>query len=430
MPFDENAAAMPNADQQPTNAHWAIFIFGLVAPMLTFLLAVSPLAYEVKIGVLVGLSAVYLVVCVWAYRQMKQSRMVTAPSGQSAREARKHSELRQKMVALEEANQFFGASIKPSDMFRLVSSRVREIFPFSTSILLVPDEEGLGFTAAHADGEGASKFIGVKIDAGSGLAGMAALSRENSIDPDLSLDGQSFGAELTNGFKSSAAIPLIHDGGVFGVFQLFRNEKTDPAGETEGILNALAERLTPLFLSSLAFERSLSNALTDRLTNLPNERAFFMVLENQLAESQRFRDERPLTVLVMDIQGFAEANNSFGHATGDKILGFVGEIIQSQLRKMDFLARTTNDEFVAVLPTASEKTTIEIIERIRSEFAGTPFVISEHEMVKIWLSFGWATFWQDGETAKQLLFNAQIRKQQSKSEDVHKVVFFPKEYVN
>ena len=74
------------------------------------------------------------------------------------------------------------------------------------------------------------------------------------------------------------------------------------------MLEAIGERVAPLFLSSISVERSISNALTDALTNLPNERAFFMVLENQLAESQRFRSERPLTVMTVDIKNFAEAN--------------------------------------------------------------------------------------------------------------------------
>lgn len=429
MSYEENAAAMPTADPQPSNAHWAIFLFGLVAPLLTFFLAVSPLAYELKIGALVGLSAIYLTVCVWAYRKMKQASAASDPIVRAAAESRKHAKLHKQMIALEEANQFFGASIKPADMFRLVANRVREIFPFETSILLVPDEEGTKVSVAHAEGSGAEKLLGTSVDADTGLAGIAVLSKENSIDPDLAIERSTF-AEIPSGVGSAVAIPLIHDGAVFGVFELFREGKTEMSEELTGLIGSLAERLTPLFLNSMAFERSLSNALTDRLTNLPNERAFFMVLENQLAESQRYRDERPLTVLVMDIKGFAEANNSFGHATGDKILGFVGEIVRSQMRKMDFLARTSNDEFVAVLPTASEAMTLEIIERIKAEFAGSPFVVSEHERMKIWLSFGWATFWQDGETAKQLLFNAQLRKQQSKSEDVHKVVFFPKEYVN
>ena len=196
------------------------------------------------------------------------------------------------------------------------------------------------------------------------------------------------------------------------------------------ILHAIGERVAPLFLSSISFERSISNALTDAVTNLPNERAFFMVLENQLAESQRFRSERPLTIMTVDIKNFAEANQNFGFAAGDRILDFTAAQLSSQLRKMDFLSRSASDEFLIILPTASEKFADEIVQRIKDRFATEVFAVSETEEIKVWLNFGWATFWQDGETAEQLLQNARVRKQQAKAEEPSKVLWFPKEYVN
>ena len=180
----------------------------------------------------------------------------------------------------------------------------------------------------------------------------------------------------------------------------------------------------------MSFERSASNALTDKVTNLPNERAFYMVLENQLAESIRHRDDRPLSVLTIDIKNFADVNQKFGFAAGDRMLAFTAERLTSELRKMDFLARSSNDEFLLVLPTASEKFASEIIHRIRESFADDPIVISEEEDIKVWLNFGWATFWRDGDTAEQLLRTARVRKQQAKAEEPSRVLWFPKEYVN
>jgi len=199
---------------------------------------------------------------------------------------------------------------------------------------------------------------------------------------------------------------------------------------THAVLEAIGRRLSPLFLSSLSFERSLSNALTDTLTSLPNERAFYVVFENQLAESQRHRDDRPLTILSIDIKNFADANQTYGFAAGDRLLAFTAERLASQLRKMDFLCRAANDEFLIILPTASEKFASEIVQRIRDRFASEPFRISETDDIKVWLNFGLATFWQDGETADQLLQSARIRKQQAKAEEPSKVLWFPKEYVN
>jgi diguanylate cyclase (GGDEF)-like protein len=97
---------------------------------------------------------------------------------------------------------------------------------------------------------------------------------------------------------------------------------------------------------------------------------------------------------------------------------------------MDFHCRASYDEFLIILPTASEKFAGDVVQRIRDRFATVVFAVSETEETKVWLSFGWATFWQDGETAEQLLQTARIRKQQSKAEEPSKVLWFPKEYVN
>jgi GGDEF domain-containing protein len=90
-----------------------------------------------------------------------------------------------------------------------------------------------------------------------------------------------------------------------------------------------------------------------------------------------------------------------------------------------------NDEFLIVLPKASERTALEIIARIRVKFAATPFIIVEGESTKLWLNFGTATFWHDGETGSELVRHATMQKQQAKTEEVvATVVKFPIEYVN
>jgi diguanylate cyclase (GGDEF)-like protein len=271
---------------------------------------------------------------------------------------------------------------------------------------------------------------GVSLEAGDGLAAKAAADAEVVIEPEVLLDIGSLPAEFLGGMRSAAAVPLAESGKVFAVFQIFSENAITDDDDTRLLLEAAAERLAPLFISSAAFERSIANAFTDPITDLPNERAFFLILENQLAESQRYRDERPVTVLAIDIKGFEEANATFGHAVGDRMLNFVTEGIRGQLRKMDFLSRSISDEFVVILPNAPENTADEIVERIKTYFANHEFEAAGDAGVNVWLNFGSATFWKDGETAQQLLQTAQIRKNQSKSEDSNRIVWFPKEYVN
>lgn len=338
--------------------------------------------------------------------------------------------LEERLIALDEANEVFGSSLNAADMFRLVASRVSELFPFAAAVLAVPGESGEKLRFVHSDGLNAEGLRDVEVGVTESLAGRSFGTGKIVTENGDLYDTKVIGAERMKGFESTAAIPLIHGEKAFGVFQIFLTEPINRDEDTIKLLEAIGEHVTPIFRSSLAFERTLSSALTDTLTGLPNERAFYMVLENQLAESLRHRDERPLTVLSIDIRDFGAVNSMLGHAVGDQMLEFAGARIGEHLRKMDFLARTVNDEFSIILPTASEKTAFEIIDRIKAGFEQNEFVISEGEGVVVALNVGWATFWKDGETVEQLIRAAQQRKRQAKSEAPADVLWFPKEYVN
>lgn len=408
---------------RPATAMIVLGILGLVAPVLTFFLAVSSLPDSVKMFVLVVLALGYSVVCFWSFQKSRVGR-----SGPSA--STEISDIEVRLDSMSDASEFFGASIKPADLFRLVSSRVAEFFPFAVSALFVAAEKPDMLRVVQTHGRNAEAFNEIEVPVDSSVAGLSWLSCEVEQDRELEIERRAMPNELLAGSRSAFAIPLLHEDKAFAVLVLYTDHDVEPDAKTQGVLEAIGRRVAPLFLSSLSFERTLSNALTDTLTNLPNERAFYMVLENQLAESQRHRDERPLTVLSIDIKDFAEINQNFGFAAGDRMLAFTAERLASLLRKMDFLSRAAGDEFLIILPTASKKFTDEIIQRIRERFASEPFAISEIDDTKVWLNFGWATFWQDGETAEQLLQNARIRKQQAKAEGPTKVLWFPKEYVN
>jgi diguanylate cyclase (GGDEF)-like protein len=401
-----------------------LLLFGLIAPTLTFVLAVTDLSVKQRTVGLVILAVLYAAICAWSFLNLRRINSIRAATQPAAKESDPEIDV---LTALDDAHQFYGSSLRPADMFRLVSSRVKEILPNRASVLYIRDEGSTLLSLAEAEGLEEGEINALRAAADSSQPGVVLLSGEAEAGECVPLSEAGGGRALW-----SAAIPLIHDEEVFGIFQLITTDQLSANGETLTLLEAVGERISPLFLGSLAFARTLSSALTDPLTRLPNERALYLVLENQLAESQRFRDERPLTVVAVDIQGFDSANERFGHALGDRMLSFVAETIRPELRKMDFLARFPNDEFMIVLPTASEPMAREVVERIKRKFAATPFPISEFENPKIWLNFGLATFWSDGEAADQLVRTAQLRKLRSKSEDPDNVIWFPKEkeYVN
>ncbi|MBX3245026.1 MAG: GGDEF domain-containing protein [Acidobacteria bacterium] len=412
----------------PSSFAYKILAFsGLLAPGLTFLIAVSDTSMERKTVGLLLISLIYAAICVWAFLKDKEASSVKAAfvhlpavDGGDGSEDRQIDE---KLQVLGEASAFFGSTLKSEDMFRLVSSRVGEIVPFDASVLMLPDDERRRLSAAHSEGIGIDDQP--TADVGIGPAGMAFLSGEIELGDTVEPSGNN-----DRPYAAVAALPLHHKDETFAVYQMYFSEPISDREKLLELLRPVAEKIAPLFLGAKALDESLSNALTDPLTDLPNERAFYLVLETQVAESQRFAAERPLSVVVADIKGFDDANRIFGHATGDNILRFTGETMRAILRRMDFLARSSGDEFLILLPTADERTADDIVARVREGFAATAFQLSEHESTKIWLNFGIAAFHKDGDTSQDLLQTARARKQQAKSEDPANIVWSGEEYLN
>ena len=405
------------------------YIVSLCALLATFSVANTNVTFQTKLVVFGSIIFIYLILfaALWV-RQNKHSFVETTnnESGIIFTE-----EIEAKLLALEEASQFFSASLKTADMFRFIASRVNEIIPYSACALYLVDEKKEKLKIAHVTGDDLKKLIGSDIDLSRTIAWKAFQLRKARFEKKLQINKNELLVEAFENLNSAVAVPLSDGNGFYGVFVLYARAENDFNQNSLQLFEAVGTRIAPLLSSARTFENSVMNALTDMLTNLPNERAFFLVLENQIAEAQRFQNKRPLTILTIDIRHFDQHNRRFGHATGDRLLLFVANKIKNQLRQMDFLARSMNDEFLAVLPTATEEITREIIIRVEKAFVANPFEISNGEKIHLQLSLGAASFGKDGETANQMLKHALVRKQQSKLDAYgNKILWFPKDYLN
>ncbi|MEQ1606534.1 MAG: sensor domain-containing diguanylate cyclase [Pyrinomonadaceae bacterium] len=415
---------MPNNNiSEPVRVSGRTFPIYLVVTVLlsfaaiaaTYLLSTAELDAAEKTKAISGVIAGYLSICVLLYFQKSRRKR-----GRDGNKETVPIDFESGLGALDEATNFFTGTLRSADAFRLVSSRVRDIFPFQTIVLFLLNESRTQLISVHAEGSRAEHHKGLLLSFDEGLAGQAYKTHQVEIDGYMMLDAE-------QEYGSSVAIPLTNRENVFGVIQLFFGEDYDLAATETSVFEAVGTRVAPLMLGSISYERSQANALTDATTDLPNERAFYLVLENQVAEAQRKRDDRPLTVLAIDIKNFDEVNCTFGHVAGDKVLNFVARVIKDNLRQMDFIARALNDEFLVILPTANKDIAHEVIARIHTGFFGRKLAINETQAVEIELNIGWAAFGSDGETPGQLLSMAQLRKEQMKSTGPSNILFFPNE---
>ena len=129
---------------------------------------------------------------------------------------------------------------------------------------------------------------------------------------------------------------------------------------------ANAERLLDFFHRR---ERELIRlATTDPLTGLANRRAFFDALEIEVARSRRY--PRPLSLLMVDVDGLRVVNDTRGHPAGDRVLA---AILREGVREVDLPARYGGDEFAVLLPETPLDGAAIAAERLRAAVAGASF---------------------------------------------------------
>jgi diguanylate cyclase (GGDEF)-like protein len=119
-------------------------------------------------------------------------------------------------------------------------------------------------------------------------------------------------------------------------------------------------------------------AATDALTGLYNRRHFNRVLDQLFAESERM--DADMACVMIDLDGYKQLNDTFGHVMGDQLLAIAGKVILANMRRMDVAARYGGDEFVLLLPHASAAEAATVAQRIRDEFAqGSAILLRRNE---------------------------------------------------
>lgn len=107
-------------------------------------------------------------------------------------------------------------------------------------------------------------------------------------------------------------------------------------------------------------------ATTDSLTGLFNRRHMIYLAEKEVARFQR--SGHPVGFLLLDVDHFKAINDAYGHETGDRVLGFVADVIREELRTQDLIGRWGGEEFLIILPDTDSSRARASAERIRNAF--------------------------------------------------------------
>src|SRR6478609_3511597 len=181
--------------------------------------------------------------------------------------------------------------------------------------------------------------------------------------------------------------------------------------------------LAPLVVvhRSLSVPQLQSEARVDPKTGLYNARYFATTLASELARAARF--DRPMSLIMADLDLLRDINNSYGHLAGDAVLKGIAEVFRAELRHYDVPARFGGEEFSILLPETPPEQAMEIAERIRRAVAEKEFEVeTAAEPIRATVSLGVAAFPKDGVDANELIHQADLAVYRAKLQGRNRVL--------
>lgn len=142
-------------------------------------------------------------------------------------------------------------------------------------------------------------------------------------------------------------------------------------------------------------------SIRDHLTNLFNRRYMEETLEREVQRA--IRNEASLGVIMLDIDNFKQLNDTLGHAAGDALFQALGRLLNTQVRRGDIACRYGGDEFVLILPDASQDVTRERAERLWNEVKHLHVEYKGQVLEPSTISLGVAIFPAHGSTGEAVL---------------------------
>jgi diguanylate cyclase (GGDEF)-like protein len=161
-------------------------------------------------------------------------------------------------------------------------------------------------------------------------------------------------------------------------------------------------------------------AIKDEMTGVFNRRYAMELLKKSILGMERHKED--YVVVLADIDLFKKINDTFGHASGDKVIRGFAQLLKQELRQIDSVARYGGEEFLIVLPKTNMTAAKKIIQRLCDMTAQKHYTFS-HKQIIVTASFGMAQY-QIGDTVEKLIDRADQALYQAKKSGRNNVKVF------
>jgi diguanylate cyclase (GGDEF)-like protein/PAS domain S-box-containing protein len=260
-----------------------------------------------------------------------------------------------------------------------------------STIFLADDQNSLVVAGLRGPYRERGVEPGWALPPGRGIIRWVAKSKSYALVGEVTSDPRYY--EAFPGTRSELAVPVLFSGRLLGVLNLESPQLNSFDQEDRQLLEVIANHLA-IALSNLSSQASLrEQAIRDPLTGIHNRHYFNSIIATELSRSDRY--DHPLSLMMVDIDGFRAVNNRLGHLKGDKVLKEVALILTESVRAADRVIRYGGDEFLIFMP-ETQREAEQVADRLRSRI-GTVSRRAGIPDIPIGLSIGLYTR-QPGET--------------------------------
>ena len=325
-------------------------------------------------------------------------------SGDSADFLTSIASARQEAQTMFELSQDLGISLSLSETLSVLSMRLRRMIPYDSIAVFVNRNGWL--LPELVSGENFRMLSSLKIKVGEGLCGWVAENCKPIVNGNPQVEaGYVVDPGKHTTLQSALVVPLEGLNGVVGVLAMYQANRDAFTPDHLRILLAVASKVALSVENALKYQQAESSATTDYLTGLPNARSLFVHLAQEVARCRRMKT--PLAVLVCDIDGFKQINDSFGHLEGDKLLREFTSRLKDVCRGYDYVARMGGDEFVITAPGLTAEAAKEKADRLNQAAIESGRHVCGRDLIT--LSVGMAFCPEDGFDVERLLTEADRR---------------------
>ncbi|HET6178046.1 MAG TPA: HD domain-containing phosphohydrolase [Candidatus Sulfotelmatobacter sp.] len=311
---------------------------------------------------------------------------------------------RQEAQTMFELSQDLGVSLSLSETLSVLSMRLRRMIPYDSIAVFVNRNGWL--LPELVSGENFKMLSSLKIRVGEGLCGWVAENCKPIVNGNPQVEaGYVVDPGKHSPLQSALVVPLEGLNGVVGVLAMYHANRDAFTPDHLRILLAVGSKVALSVENALKYQQAESSATTDYLTGLPNARSLFVHLAQEVARCRRMKTQ--LAVLVCDIDGFKQINDSFGHLEGDKLLREFTTRLKEVCRGYDYVARMGGDEFVITAPGLTAQAAQEKADRLNQAAIESGRHVCGRQVIT--LSVGMAYCPEDGYDVERLLAEADRR---------------------